>query len=157
MTESSLVPEEFRNKVGVEWEVGIYDVEKGMIRKFVQATGDPNPLWQDEEYARQSHHGGTIAPPNFILTIGGEQFGQLIAPMFPEGLLHGSTELECYQPVTPGDRIAVTVKIASIRELRSGKTVFVIFALTYTNQKHEMVARCQQTMVGYSTREVADG
>jgi len=157
MAENSLISEEFRNKVGVEWEVGVYDVEKGMIRKFVRATGDPNPLWQDEEYARQSQYGSTIAPPNFILTIGGEQFGQLIASMFPEGLLHGSTELECYQPVRPGDRIAVTVKIASIRELRSSKTVFVIFALTYTNQKHELVARCRQTMVGYSTREVANG
>jgi len=152
MTGNSVIPEEFRDKAGLEWEVGIYEVEKGMIQKFVQAVGDPNPLWQDEEYAGQSQYGGIIAPPNFIMTLGGERFGQLIAPMFPGGLLHGSTELECYQPVRPGDNITVTVKLGNIRERQSSKMAFVTFDITYINQKSEMVARCRQTMIGYDTK-----
>ena len=152
MTESSIISGEYRDKVGEEWEVGVYEIEKGMIRRFTRAIGDPNPLWQDEEYARQSAYGGIIAPPNFIVTIGGEEFGQLIAQVFPAGLLHGSTELECYQPVRPGDSIKVTVKLADIRERQSARTAFVTFDITYRNQSGELVARCQQKMVGYDTK-----
>jgi len=154
MTENSLTTGEFKDKIGVEWELGVYDVEKGMIRRFVQAIDDPNPLWRDEEYAKQRQYGGIIAPPTFIVTIGNEQFGQKLALLFRSGLLHGSTELECYQPVRPGDKIAVTGKISNIRERqgsKSGKMTFVTFDLTYKNQRDEMVAKCQQTMIGYET------
>jgi acyl dehydratase len=69
-------------------------------------------------------------------------------------VLHGSTELECYQPVRPSDRITVKAKVAGIRERqgrRSGKMVFVTFEMTYINQRNKLVARCQQTMIGYET------
>ncbi len=75
--------------------------------------------------------------------------------MFRDGLLHGSTELECYKPVRPGDRITVTVKLTNIRERqgsRSGKMAFVTFDIAYRNQKGELVAKCQQTMIGYETK-----
>ncbi len=141
MPEDSVIAPEFRNKEGVEWGVGVFAIEKGMVRRFAQAIGDPNPLWQSE------------APPTLILTVGGEQFGQLITPIFPKGLLHGSTELECYQPVRPGDKIAVTVKLASLRERQ--KTAFATFEITYTNQQGQVVARCQQTMVGYEMEKAS--
>ncbi|MFQ6121870.1 MAG: MaoC family dehydratase [Dehalococcoidales bacterium] len=160
MAENSPITDEFKDKLGVERELGVYEVEKGMIRRFAQAIDDPNPLWQDEEYAKQSQYGGIIAPPTFIVAIGGEQFGQLLTQIFPKGLLHGSTELECYQPTRPGDKIAVTVRIANIRERlgrRSGKMTFVTFDLSYRNQRGKLVAKCQQTMIGYETERAKYG
>jgi len=161
MAENSLITDEFRNKIGTEWEVGVYEIEKGMIQRFAQAIDDPNPLWHDEEYARKSRYGSIIAPPTFIATIGGEQFGQkVIAPLFRDGLLHGSTELECHQPIRPNDRITVTVKLTNIRERqgsRSGKMMFATFDITYKNQRDELVARCQQTMIGYETERAKYG
>ena len=160
MAENSLTTDEFKDKLGAEWELGVYEVEKGMIQRFAQAIDDPNPLWQDEEYARQSQYGGIIAPPTFIVAIGGEQFGQKLALLFRKGLLHGSTEIECYQPIRPGDKIVVTSKITSIRERqgsKSGKTTFVTFDLAYRNQKDELVAKCQQRMVGYETEGTQHG
>jgi len=144
MIENPIISNEFKDKIGVEWELGVYEIEKGMIRRFAQAIDDSNPLWD------------TTAPPTFIVTIGGEQFGQqIITPMFPEGLLHGSTELECYQPVRPGDEITVIGKIANIRE--RSKMAFVTFDITYTNQRRELVARCQQTLIGYETGKEKNG
>ena len=158
MVQNSIIPAEFRDKIGVEWELGVYEIEKGMIQRFAQAIDDPNPLWQDEEYARQTQYGGIVAPPTFIVTIGGEQFGEkVITPVFPDGLLHGSTELECSQPVRPGDKITVSGKISSIRERPSGKMAFVTFEITYTNQRQELVAKCQQTMIGYKTERADNG
>ena len=138
MAENPIISDEFKNKTGVEWELGVYEIEKGMLRRFARAIDDPNPRWD------------TMAPPIFIVTIGGEQFGEkVITPMFQDGLLHGSTELECYQPVRPGDKITVTGKIAGIRE--RSRMAFVTFEISYTNQKHELVAKCQQTMIAYQT------
>ena len=139
MMENPIIAEEFKDKIGVAWELGVYEIEKGMIQKFARAIDDPNPRWD------------TMAPPTFIVTIGGEQFGQQLMTMFRDGLLHGSTELECYQPVRPGDKITVTAKIASIRE--RGKMAFVTFEITYANQRHELIAKCQQTMIGYQTEK----
>ena len=138
MAENSIIPDEFKAKIGVAWELGVYEIEKGMIQRFARAIDDPNPRWD------------TMAPPTFIVTIGGEQFGEkIITPMFRDGLLHGSTELECYQPVRPSDKITVTAKIANIRE--RNKMAFVTFEITYANQRRELVAKCQQTMIGYQT------
>ena len=140
MTTSPIISDEFKSKIGEPWELGVYEIEKGMIRRFARAIDDPNPRWD------------TMATPTFIVTLGGEQFGEkIITPMFREGLLHGSTELECYQPVRPGDSITVNGKIASIRE--RSQMAFVTFEITYTNQKQELVARCQQTMIGYQTEK----
>ena len=138
MAENPIISDEFKNKTGVEWELGVYEIEKGMIRRFARAIDDPNPLWD------------TMAPPIFIVTIGSEQFGEkVITPMFQDGLLHGSTELEFYQPVRPGDKITVTGKIADIRE--RSRMAFVTFEISYTNQRHKLVAKCQQTMIAYQT------
>jgi len=152
MVEDSLVTEELRSKIGIESEPKVYEIEKGMIRRFVLAIDDPNPLWQDEGFARKSRYGGIIAPPTFVLTIGFDELQQVLESIPYGGLLHGSTELECYQPVRAGDTITVTTKITNIRERqdrRMGKMVFVTLDVTYKNQKQELVAKCQQMIIGY--------
>jgi len=151
MVDSSLSIDGLRGKVGVEWESGIYEIEKGMIRRFVQATGDTNPLWQDEEYAKKRKYGSTIAPPAFILTIGFEELQEMLTSVLPGAILHGSTELECYQPLRPGDVVTATTKITNIRERQGkmGKTVFVAFDITYKNQRQQPVAKCRQMVIVY--------
>ena len=153
MVEDSPITEELRRKIGIESEPEVYEIERGMIRRFVLAIDDPNPLWQDEEYARQSRYGGIIAPPTFVLTVGFDELQRQVLESLPyEGILHGSTELECYRLVRPGDAITVIAKIANIRERqssRTGKMVFVTLEITYKNQRQELVARCQQVFIGY--------
>ena len=140
-----------RLKIGMEWQPRVYEIEKGMILRFVQAIDDPNPLWQDEEYAKKSRYGGIIAPPTFIPTVGNEQFQSQVVSSLGEGRLHGGTELECFQPVRPGDIITVTTKIVDMRERQGkmGKMAFITFEVTYKNQRQELVARCRQILIGY--------
>jgi len=154
MTESLPGVEELKIETGVEWEFGVYEIERGMIRQFARATDDPNPLWQDEEHARRSQYGGIIAPPTFILTVGFEQVQKKMDTLMPTGVgrLHGGTELECFEPVRPGDAITVSGKIAHVRERagsKLGKMVFVTFEISYKNQRQELVARCRQLVIGY--------
>ena len=143
--------EELKDKVGAVWQSRVYEIEKGMIRRFAQAIGDLNPLWQDEEYARKTKYGGIIAPPTFMATLGLEQIQQLLASAPSETSLHGSTELECYQPVRAGDVVTATTRIADFRQRQGkmGTMTFVTFDITYENQRGELVGRCRQMVINY--------
>ena len=152
MAEGSSGIERLKSKVGVEWEPREYQIEREMIRRFARAVGDPNPLWQDEQYATASHYGGIIAPPAFILAIGFEQFVEDLMSLTPfNTVLMGSTELECYQPIRLGDVITVIFKISNLREREGamGKMAFMTFDSSYKNQRQEMVAKCRQMIIGY--------
>jgi len=149
--DSSSLIEELRRKIGKEWKLGVYEIERGMIRRFAQAIDDPNPLWQDEEYAKKSEYGSIIAPPTFVSTIGFEQIQHMLAPTPAVTILHGGTKLECYQPIRLGDVITAITKITNIRELQgeAGKRAFIIFDTRFENQRQELVAECRQTIISY--------
>jgi acyl dehydratase len=138
--EESLITEELKSKIGVEGEPLVCEIDEGMIRHFTAAVGDSSPLWQ------------TVAPPTFIPTIGYGQFMQQMEALLGAGAIHGSTDLECYQPVKAGDVITVATRISDVRERRNdtmGRVVFLTFDITYTNQRQELVARCRQKIIGY--------
>ena len=157
MTGTLSVIEKLRSEVGVEWDPGVYEIEKGMIRRFARAVGDPNPLWQDEEYATKSRYGGIIAPPTFVLPMSLEQIQQKMFSLIPGvSRLHGGTELEYYRPVRPGDTITVSGKIEGIRERQGkklGSMVFITFDLTCRNQRQELVAKCRQLTIIYEAKQ----
>jgi acyl dehydratase len=152
MAEGLLGMERLRSRIGVEWEPRSYQIEREMVRRFARAVGDPNPLWQDEKYAKASHYGGIIAPPTFVLAIGLEEFVEDVMSLASFGtVLMGGTEVECYQPVRLGDVITASFKISSLRERqgKTGKMAFMTFDSSYKNQKQELVAKCRQMVIGY--------
>jgi acyl dehydratase len=127
-------------KLGAEWTPWSYPIERGMISRFARAVGDPR--WQE----------GAVAPPTLVLAIGFEQFVYEVISLAPFGtMLMGGTELECYQPIKPGDEITVVFKISSLRERQGkmGRMAFMTFDSTYKNQSEELVARCRQMVIGY--------
>ncbi len=152
MAEDSLITEEMRSKIGVEGEPRVYEIEKGLIRQFARAIDDPNPLWQDEEYARKSKYGGIVAPPALVIALGWEDFQAEGLRMSNTAGLHGGTELEYYQPIRAGDTITITNKLVTARERdsnRLGKMAFLNYERTYINQRQEVVARCRQLIIIY--------
>jgi acyl dehydratase len=69
MTKESVITEEIRNAVGMQFGPYTYEVEKGAVKPVAEAIEDTNPLWQDEEYARRSSYAGIIASPTFLFTL----------------------------------------------------------------------------------------
>ena len=124
---------------GQEWAPLVYEIEPGMVARFVRAIDDPNPRWHDE------------APPTFVVTLGIEQIQKVLATAPSGTSLHGSTELECYRPVRAGDTITALTKVNNVRERQGkmGKMSFVTFEITYENQRRELVARCRQMIINY--------
>ncbi|MCY4652408.1 MAG: MaoC family dehydratase N-terminal domain-containing protein [Dehalococcoidia bacterium] len=154
MTQESVITDEMRAAVGVESEVYVNDVEKGAIIKFAQAIGDDNPIYTDEEAARQSRYGGLVAPPTFFRSLrSGEMKVDVKSPYSAN--LDGGSEWEYYEPVRPGDRIAVSTKISDMyeRQGRLGNMLIVQRETKYVNQFGTTVAIQRTTGISYQPSE----
>ncbi|MCX6011374.1 MAG: MaoC family dehydratase N-terminal domain-containing protein [Chloroflexi bacterium] len=142
MSEALAGIEKLKSMVGVGWEPREYPIEREMVRRFIRAVGDTNPKWRD----------GMIAPPTFVLAIGFEQFvDDLLAMVSFKSVLMAGTELECYQSIKTGDVITAVFEVSGLREREGemGRMAFLTFESTCKNQKHELVARCRQMVIGY--------
>ena len=150
-TQSPFLSEEMRQKaIGIESEPVVLEVEKGHIRRFAEAVGDPNPLWNDEAVARKSRYGGLIAPPTFLRSVRYDR------PQLPYDtpftrILDGGSEWEYLQPIRVGDRITTVARIADVSERagRLGAMLFTILEISYTNQFGELVATQRSTGMRY--------
>ena len=152
-----MVPDSLKQYIGKVDPPHLREVEKGAIRRYADAVGDDNPLYNDEEYARKSRYGCIIAPPGFFgwakKTISSsEGLVGLIGAMIEAGyagILDGGMAYDFYLPVRVGDTIVVSPKVADIA-LKEGKTKMMIlrFEASYTNQNGDLVAKSYQTLIG---------
>ncbi|MFC1943411.1 MaoC family dehydratase N-terminal domain-containing protein [Chloroflexota bacterium] len=157
----SILPEEVTNFIGKPTGTSIFEVEKGAIRKVADAIDDPNPLYWDEEYAKNSRYGSIIAPPGFFgwptkWTKGGpffseatEEIRSLLAKAGHSQTIDGGIDYAFFCPVRAGDTLAASSMIKHITERgdSAGKAVFVITETTYTNQNSDLVAKVRQISV----------
>ena len=145
------VTEEAKKQIGKSGEARTIEVERGAIRRFAEAIGDTNPLFNSESEARHTHFGGMIAPPTF---------GRSLSAAIPEVKLDmgesfrgldGGSDWEYLEPIRPGDRITVQTKIADLRESagRLGPMVFITTETSYTNQFGQVCALQRSTAIRY--------
>lgn len=138
--------------IGKEAPPHVLEVEKGVIKKFAQAIDDPNPLWQDEEYARQSSYGGIIAPPSLLCSTEAGSTGRIELELPLKRAMAGGDEIEFFLPVRAGDVITCNQRVVELREKetkKGGKMIFTVFENVFTNQKGEVVAKGWVTHMNY--------
>jgi acyl dehydratase len=150
MAGDTLITDELRKQIGVAKQSNTIEMEKGMLRQFVDSVGDPNPLWSDEEYAKKSQYGGITFPPSILAAslMGGS------GPWLEVGLqriLDGGGEWEFLKPIRPGDVITVVGTIGDLREREGGvgKMLFIISDIEWKNQRGEVVATGKSTIIRY--------
>jgi acyl dehydratase len=145
------VTDEARRQIGTEGEPVTVEIERGHIRRFAEAIGDPNPLFNDEKSARKTRFGGMIAPPTFYRALTSPIPNVRLAMEGGFRGLDGGSEWEYFQPIRPGDRITVRAKLADLRESegRLGPMVFIVMEISYTNQFGELCAIQRSTAIRY--------
>ncbi|UCC60747.1 MAG: MaoC family dehydratase N-terminal domain-containing protein [Dehalococcoidia bacterium] len=158
MTNVSGVMDELRGLLGTMTAPVINEIERGAIRRYAEAVGDPNPLYTDIEFARKSRYGEVISPPGFFgwamkVTTGAiEVMAPVFAALINGGLiriLDAGREYEFFLPVRAGDRLAWYAKFADVkeREGKSGLMVLITMEITYVNIHGNRVAVSRQTFI----------
>ena len=128
-----------------------FDVEKQRLRFFAKATGQTDPVYFDEQAARENGHPSILAPPTFLTVVGHEQekpykyitdlginFGKI---------LHAGQTYKYHKPVYAGDVITMESQIVDLYEKKNGTLQFIEFQSTYANQDNIMVAESLATLV----------
>ena len=165
VADESLITEEAKAFIGKETTLPLGEVTLRDIQRYAVAVGDMNPLYFDEERARESAYGGIIAPPNFLTAVIHWGSGPAESELGPDGLppqdelrlpLRGVTramgagqEIECRLPVRPGDRFTRVSKIVDMVEQtgRSGRFVLVTTEQRYMNQRGEVAIVCNSRFI----------
>jgi acyl dehydratase len=135
-----------------------------MIRHWVDALDDRNPVYLDGELAATTRFGGIVAPPAMLQTwtmprprIEGiaERGGSPVEMTFDNpipvldeagyvGTLATNSELEFLRYLRPGDRLHATTELESISQRKStalGRGYFVTWVTTYRTDEDEVVGR----------------
>ena len=139
-------------------------VNTPMIRHWVDALDDHNPIYLDEEAAKKTRHGGTVAPPAMLQTWvfprpkieGIAERGGAPGDIDPDhplqrldqagyvGTLATNSELEFQRYLRPGDHLSTTTTLESVSERKKtglGQGYFVTWVTDYKDQKGEAVGR----------------
>jgi acyl dehydratase len=129
------------------------------IRRWVMAMDYPNPLHWDTEFARESRHGGLIAPQSIAV---GLDYGHGAQPAcvghIPGShLIFGGEEWWFYGArVRVGDTLFQERRFHDYRVTQTrfaGPTMFSRGDTTHTNQHGQLVARERSTAIRYLAAE----
>lgn len=122
--------------VGATSEPETFEVERGAIRKFAEAIGDPNPVYRT----------GDVAPPTFPTTF------RVRIPSFavdPARLLHGGEEYVYERPIRAGDRLTCVRRVVEtfVKQGRLGQMTFVVTELEGRDAEGSLVVRGHSTIL----------
>lgn len=141
------------------------------IRRYVDATGDANPLWMDDEYARSIGYKGRLLPPilvgwtPFSLKEPGKEKDapfdvrrQLPTPTTYTNVRNTGSEAEWLKPVHFGEPLSCQSHIVDI-EARKGKMnvgIYVTQLEEVHNEMGELVFTRRHTVALFPERSVRD-
>jgi len=146
------IVERLRQRIGTETPRTITEVEKGAIRKFADAIGDPDPLYRDEEYARRTRFGGIIAPATFVAAFTAGHFPEIVDGTLPFArMLHSEDACTCWRSMRPGDVITAFARYAGAfaRQGSRGPMVFQQADLILQDPAAQRVAEVRITTVSF--------
>jgi N-terminal half of MaoC dehydratase len=129
------------------------------IRRWAQGMQNPNPVYYDEQYAKEGRFGRIVAPQSFCVCTSDSHGAAPSIQGRIEGshMLFGGDEWWFYGPrIAPGDRITQERVLAGyeVKETKfAGPTVFSHGETVYTNDRGEKIAKQRCTSIRYLAEE----
>jgi acyl dehydratase len=105
-----------RALVGRESEPWTAEVERGTIRRFAEAIGDPNPIYVDDAAARAAGYPAVVAPPTFAAALAVNDRFRHSLDLGTRLLLHSEQQIEWVRPVVAGDKLTMKSRVADVQE-----------------------------------------
>jgi acyl dehydratase len=158
---ASVVTDEVRSWIGRTTESMALPEEIGAsdVRRYVEATGDDNPLWMDDAAARSAGYRGRVVPPMLVIdliwrlknTDAGRMTDRIPLPPSYVDTRNVETDIEWLEPVHIGDSLCVRHRIRDItaRAGRRGLGVYISRETEYSRSDGRLVARVLQTVARF--------
>jgi acyl dehydratase len=140
------------------------------VRRYIDATGDANPLWFDDEFARSVGYQSRLLPPTLVGWVpfsikesdsGAEAIDlrrQLPLPKEYTNVRNAGSETEWLQPVYCGEQLSTQSCILDIvaRAGRAGVGIYVTQEEQIFNSRQEIVIRRRHTVAVFPEKKFSD-
>jgi len=129
----------------------IFDIEKQRVKFFSKATGQTDPVYFDEDAAKEKGFPSLLAPPTFLTTVSHEQknpyqyLHDLSIDM--KNVLHAGQSYKYHDLVFAGDQITMESKIKNMFDKKNGSLQFIEFESMFLNQNKKLTAESLSTLV----------
>lgn len=117
------------------------------IRHFARGIGDTNPLFNDEDYAKDSRWECIVAPPTFLYSTFGRGARQGLPGVHA---MWAGSEFECSLPIRAGDRIRCSVFMSALTPKTSrysGRSVYQEWTHACRNQDDGLIAEVKHWVI----------
>ena len=132
------------------------------VRRYVDATGDANPLWLDDDFARSAGYRSRLLPPTLVGWVpfsmrenldgsGAEAPDlrrQIPVPENYTNVRNAGSETEWLKPVYPGEQLSTQSCLVDIvaRQGRAGLGIYITQEEQILNADGEVALRRRHTM-----------
>ena len=127
------------------------EVEKGRLRFFAKAIGETNPIYIDEQAARQAGYPSLPVPPTFLFSLEREhshRFDYLqMLGVDLHRVLHGEQSFTYHKPVYAGDTVIFGPRIADIYDKKNGALEFIALEAVVKDKSGSLVAELRSLIV----------
>jgi len=151
-----LITAEMRDLVGRDWPSVTHEVDRSGIRMWARAVGFADPVYYDQQAARDRGHADLPAPPGFLGTPqyspDGSEPGPPIRGLNPAlaRSLNGGTDCEYLGEIHAGDVLEATTRIVDIQQRNGSIGDFILITRETTYRRGEdTVARVRATAINY--------
>ena len=162
----TIISDELRRCIGTKGPVrALETLSASDVRRYVDATGDANPLWLDDDFARSAGYRGRLLPP---ILVGWTPFStkeseegstfdvrrQLPVPAAYTNVRNAGSETEWLKPVHLGEPLTCRSHIVDItaREGRMGVGIYVTQLEEVRNAVGERVFTRRHTVALFRER-----
>ena len=167
----TIISDELRRCIGLKGPVRVLEtLSASDVRRYVDATGDTNPLWLDDDFARSAGYEGRLLPP---ILVGWTPFSikepegkassfdvrrQLPVPAAYTNVRNAGSETEWLKPVHLGEPLTCRSRIVDItaREGRMGVGIYVTQVEEVRNAESEMVLTRRHTVALFRERQAKE-
>ena len=168
----SIISDELRGCIGQRGPVRpLEPLTASDVRRYVDATGDANPLWLDDEFARSAGYQGRLLPP---ILVGWTPFSlkepeegkgpsldvrrQLPVPPAYTNVRNAGSETEWLQPVHLDEPLSCQSHIVDItaREGKMGVGIYVTQLEEVRNGEGDLVFTRRHTVALFPERTVEE-
>jgi uncharacterized protein len=175
MTDSaeSIITPELRGWIGRKSPLTRLEIMSASdVRRYVDATGDANPLWLDDDFARSAGYQNRLLPPTLVGWVpfsiregdsasGGDATDLRRQLPLPEGytnVRNAGSETEWLQPAYVGEQLSTHSRIVDIvaRQGRVGLGIYITQEEQILNSQQEIVMRRRHTVAMFPAKKFAD-